>query len=186
MKSRKFVENIFKKASFCRHFENKVYECVSKKKISIPVYLSAGQEYISATLSEIIKKNLKIKPLIFPQHRCHSYYLTFGGVPYRLALELCGSVRGCNKGMGGSASVSNTDTANLIGHSGLLGDQIPIAVGCAHASNKPTVVALGDAAAEEDYALGSLGFAATKKAPILFICEDNDLSILTKKEINPL
>ena len=71
--------------------------------------------------------------------------------------------------MGGSASVSNTETANLIGHSGLLGDQVPIAVGCAHASQKPTVVILGDAAAEEDYVLGALwGSAATKNAPVLF------------------
>ena len=85
--------------------------------------------------------------------------------------------------MGGSASVSNTNTANLIGHSGLLGDQVPIAVGCAHASQKPTVVILGDAAAEEDYVLGAIGFAATKNAPILFVCEDNNLSILTEKSI---
>ena len=51
------------------------------------------------------------------------------------------------------------------------------------ASNKPTICIMGDAAAEEDYALAALGFSETKDAPILFICEDNDLSILTEKSI---
>ena len=37
----------------------------------------------------------------------------------------------------------------------------------------------GDGAAEEDYVLASLGFAISKKLPILFICEDNNLSVLT-------
>ena len=42
---------------------------------------------------------------------------------------------------------------------------------------------MGDASAEEDYVLGSLGWAATKKLPILFIVEDNNLSILTEKKV---
>ena len=41
---------------------------------------------------------------------------------------------------------------------------------------------LGDASAEEDYVLTSLGWASTKKLPILFIVEDNNLSILTEKK----
>ena len=32
---------------------------------------------------------------------------------------------------------------------------------------------------EEDYVYGGIGFAATHKLPVLFICEDNDLSVLT-------
>ena len=41
---------------------------------------------------------------------------------------------------------------------------------------------MGDASAEEDYALGALGWASTKELPILFIVEDNNLSILTEKK----
>ena len=40
----------------------------------------------------------------------------------------------------------------------------------------------GDGSAEEDYVLESLGYAVTKQLPILFICLDNNLSILTKIE----
>ena len=37
----------------------------------------------------------------------------------------------------------------------------------------------GDGAAEEDFVLASLGTAATKKLKILFICDDNNFSVLT-------
>ena len=41
---------------------------------------------------------------------------------------------------------------------------------------------MGDASAEEDYVLGALGWASTKNLPILFVVEDNNLSILTEKQ----
>ena len=78
MNHKEFRIEVFKKAALCRHFENKVYKLVEKKIIKIPVYLSAGQEYISASLASIIQSS-KNKPLLFPQHRCHSIYLSFGG-----------------------------------------------------------------------------------------------------------
>ncbi|GIR93520.1 MAG: hypothetical protein CM15mP93_17070 [Thiotrichaceae bacterium] len=46
-----------------------------------------------------------------------------------------------------------------------------------------SIAIVGDSAAEEDYVLSSIGWAATKNLPILFIVEDNNLSILTKKKV---
>ena len=82
-----FLIEVFKKTSICRYFEKNVFKFVEEKKIKIPVYLSAGQETISSTISTIVK-DLKYKPLIFPQHRCHSIYLSFGGGINELILEL--------------------------------------------------------------------------------------------------
>ena len=45
------------------------------------------------------------------------------------------------------------------------------------------IESLSDAAAEEDYVLGAIGWASTKKLPILFVIEDNNYSILTKKDV---
>ena len=42
---------------------------------------------------------------------------------------------------------------------------------------------MGDSSAEEDYVFSSIGWAATKNLPILFVVEDNNLSILTKKKV---
>ena len=70
----------------------------------------------------------------------------------------------------------------MYGHDGHMGTQVPIGIGACFTSRKPTIVFMGDASAEEDYVLGSLGWASTKKLPILFIVEDNNFSILTKKK----
>ena len=181
MKHKDFRINAFKKAAICRHFENTVYELVEKKVITIPVYLSAGQEYISASLACIIQSSKK-KPLIFPQHRCHSIYLSFGGNIEGLIDELLGRDSGCANGMGGSASIHSPEI-NLYGHDGLMGSQVPISVGACFTSKKPTIVFMGDASAEEDFVLGAMGWASTKNLPIVFIVEDNNLSILTEKKV---
>ena len=70
---------------------------------------------------------------------------------------------------------------NIFGHDGLMGSQVPIAVGYCYATKIPTIVFVGDSAVEEDYVLSSIGWAETKNLPILFIVEDNNLSILTEK-----
>ena len=172
---------IFETASLCRNFEEEVFKYIKEKKINIPVYLSAGQEYISSTISNLTKE-IKVNPLIFPQHRCHSTYLSFGGNINKLIDELLGLESGCTNGMGGSASIHSKEI-NMFGHDGHMGTQVPIGTGACFESGKPTIVFMGDASAEEDYVLGALGWASTKKLPILFIVEDNNLSILTEKKI---
>jgi len=173
--------DVFNKASFCRHFENQVYKNVENKNIKFPVYLSAGQEYIPASIYTIMERK-KIEPNIFIQHRGHSHYLSAGADPIELIDELLGRKSGCAKGMGGSASIQSI-AKNIFGHDGLMGSQVPIAVGHCYQTQKPTVVVIGDASAEEDYVLGALGWASTKNLPILFIVEDNNLSILTEKKV---
>jgi len=170
---------------FNKFFEEEVALALDDGLVSPPIYLSLGSEHIPPTIIHSLKLlyNLSVGDFyLFAQHRCHSYYLSLGCDPYKLAMELCGRAEGCNKGYGGSASISDK-YANMMGHSGLLGDQVPIGVGFASASNIPSVVVMGDAAAEEDYVLGALGHAVTKKAPVIFIVEDNNLSILTEKQV---
>jgi pyruvate dehydrogenase E1 component alpha subunit len=108
--------------------------------------------------------------------------LAFGGSLEKLFLELLGSIDGIANGMGGSASIHSKEQG-IFGHDGLMGSQAPIAVGYAFASEKLTICYAGDASAEEDYYLAALGWASTKKLPILFIVEDNNLSIMTKVSV---
>lgn len=174
--------DVYKQCCFNRAYEYEVATALNDKVVVPPVYLSVGTEYIPVILKKALQKNKIEVAHIFAQHRCHSYYLTFFDKAKELGFELCGDVRGCNRGQSGSASISNTDgKIKMWGHSGLLGDQVPIAAGYAHASKEVVICVMGDAAAEEDYVLGALGYAVTKKCPILFLCEDNNLSLLTTK-----
>lgn len=168
---------IFKQTCFNRFFEFEVKKAYDRGLMKLPIYLSVGQEHIPAAIASVFSDCL-----IFAQHRAHSVYLSFGGDPRQLIDELLGRPSGCARGMGGSASI-HSPQIGMFGHSGLMGDQVPIAVGAALGSGKPVLTVMGDAAAEEDYIYGALGFAVTKKLPVLFVCEDNDLSILTRTAI---
>lgn len=164
---------IFRKTCVNRYFEMEAARVYNTGVMKMPIYLSLGQEHISAAISTV-----STSFLIFAQHRGHSYYLSFGGDMRKLIDELLHRETGCARGMGGSASIHDP-TIGMFGHSGLMGDQVPIAVGAALGSGKRVLAVVGDASAEEDYVYGAMGYAATKKLPVLFICEDNDLSILT-------
>ena len=71
----------------------------------------------------------------------------------------------------------------MYGHDGLMGSQVPIAVGACLGTNRPTVCVMGDAAAEEDYVMSSIAWASHKKLPIWFVIEDNNLSIFSEKKV---
>ncbi len=176
-----FCLEAFEKISYCRHFENFVYEKIQDKTIKIPVYLSAGQESIPCSIATYIKDKIS-NPNIFIQHRGHSTYLAFDAPPEKLVDELLGLKSGCSFGMGGSASIQSIEK-NIYGHDGLMGSQVPIAVGHCYETKHPTIVFMGDAAAEEDYVGSAIGWASTKNLPILFVVEDNNLSILTEKKV---
>ncbi len=175
----KFQLNIFKKAAISRCFDQNIFKYIKAKKINFPVYLSAGQEYVAASIAEFCKYK-KFKPQLFGQHRGHSIYLSFGGEINLLIKEMLGLKDGCTYGMGGSLSI-HSKKINMYGHDGFMGSNAPIGVGSAFANRKPTIIFLGDAALEEDYVLASLSWVAKKKLPVLFVIEDNDFAVLTKK-----
>ncbi|MDO8495048.1 MAG: thiamine pyrophosphate-dependent enzyme [bacterium] len=175
--SREDTLAMFSKVCFSRFFEFKVKEAAEKKLIKCPIYLSLGQESISSALAVAFPN-----PAIFGQHRCHDLYLAYGGDPTALRDELLHRPTGCTSGMGGSASI-HSPAIKMFGHDGFMGTQVPIAIGYAFGAGQRTLAVMGDASAEEDYVLAALGLASTKKAPVLFVCADNNLSILTEKKV---
>ena len=164
---------IFRKTCYNRQFEMELARVYDTGIIKMPIYLSLGQEHIPAAISAATTDFLT-----FAQHRAHSYYLSFGGDTEELIDELLHRESGCANGMGGSASIHDP-RIGMFGHSGLMGDQVPIAVGAALGSGKTVLTVVGDASGEEDYVYGAMGYAVTKGLPVLIVCEDNDLSILT-------
>jgi pyruvate dehydrogenase E1 component alpha subunit len=149
---------------------------VERGRLTHPVYLSLGQEAVAAALS------IRLQDwLIFPQHRAHDFYLCLGGEPAALRDELLGLPGGTSGGRAGSNCIKlHQDGVEMFGHHGFIGENVPLGVGAALASGKQTLCIFGDGAAEEDYVLSSLGFAATHRLPVLFLCIDNNLSILTE------
>lgn len=168
---------IFQRMCLIRYFELEVKKACDAGHIKTVVYLSVGQESIASAIS-MVAKNF----YILAQHRAHSVYLAFGGDPIKLIDELLGLPSGCTGGIGGSPAIQAPEV-KMIGHHGLIGENVPLAVGVALGSGKPTICFFGDGALEEDYIFPSMGFAITHKLPVLFVCTDNNLSILTPKHV---
>ena len=167
------LQEIFRRMCLIRYFEYQVAEAYQQKLCHAPIYLGVGQEACAGTVSTLTGGFT-----VFAQHRGHDAYLAHGGDPEQLRDELIGLDTGCNRGRGGSACVADINIP-MYSHQGFIGDNVPLAAGYALGSGNPTLVYVGDAGVEEDYALAGFGFAASKSLPILFVCEDNDLSILT-------
>ena len=177
--SRDLSLTVFERMCMVRYFELGVMNAVSKKEITYPVYLCSGQEAVAAALSTEIRDYL-----IFAQHRAHDIYLTFGAPPERLRDELLGLPTGTSQGKAGSNCLQYHENGiSMFGHHGLIGENVPQGVGAALGSGKNTVCIFGDGAAEEDYVLAAIAFAVTHKLPVLFVCIDNNLSILTPTEV---
>ena len=167
---------VLRRAYFIESFERNILSLEERKLLEVPVYLGIGQEFIAASLATYYE-NTQIA--LFAQHRAHSYYLAFGGNASALKAEILGDVQaGCARGFGGSVGIYSKEI-NMFGHSGLMGEQIYLGVGWSFASKLRSLVILGDATIEEDYALPSIGFAAKHNLPVTFICEDNGYAILT-------
>ncbi len=180
--------SIFEKMCMIRAFEYNAANVFESEFQKMPIYLSVGSEAVAAALAVSYGKR---NPSIFAQHRSHGYYIAFGGNLEALIDELLHRPTGCAGGMGGSASI-HAPEIKMYGHDGFMGTQVPFAVGRILAENyKNTgkkeygLCIMGDASAEEGYVFGALGFAAKNKykLPILFVCEDNNLSVLTKKNV---
>lgn len=176
---KKLSLEIFRRMCRVRYFEQGVIESVQGKLIDYLVYLSSGQEAIPASLALAIPEFM-----IFAQHRCHGTYLSFGGDAAKLRDELLGLESGSSGGRAGSNCLQcHARDITMFGHHGLIGENVPLGVGAAFGSGKPVVCFFGDGAAEEDYVFAAMGFAVTHKLPVLFVCEDNNLSILTKVDV---
>ena len=166
---------IFSRMSMVRYFELEVIKAFKDGRVTYPVYLSLGQEAVSAAMSLVVRDYQ-----IFTQHRCHAVYLAFGGFPEKLRDELLGLPTGTSGGRAGSNCIQcHENNLTMFGHHGLVGENVPLAVGAALGNRRPTACFFGDGAAEEDYVFSAMGFAVTHQLPVLFVCEDNNLSILT-------
>ena len=167
---------VYGKIYKARCFDLEIVKAIERNLVIAPVYLSLGQEAVAAALSEHIEGFL-----IFTQHRAHDLYISIGADLIELRDELLGLSTGFSGGRAGSSCLRYMKKGiRLIGHHGLIGENVPQAVGAALASGEKTICLFGDGAAEEDYVLSSIGYAVTHKLPVIFICMDNDLSILTK------
>jgi pyruvate dehydrogenase E1 component alpha subunit len=156
-----------------RIFEEKIVEVYPAQEMKCPVHLCIGQEAIPAGVAA----NLAKEDYLFSNHRGHGHALAKGTSMRSLMAEFYGRTTGCSRGKGGSMHL--VDVANgILGTSAIVGGGIPMGVGTALASSirgdgRISVVFFGDGAFDEGVFFESFNFAALKKLPVVFVCENN-------------
>ncbi len=157
-----------------RAFELRCQEAMASFKCS--VHLCLGQEGVPELLHEFLRP----EDWLFSTHRSHGHYLAKGGSEQALWDEIKGLESGVNGGFSGSQSF--IDQAIRFHSTAIVGGLIGAAVGAAMAekmASSSAIVAccIGDAATEQGVFWEASNFAALHRLPLLFVCEDNGLSV---------
>lgn len=162
-----------------RRVEEEVARVYATDKIKSPVHLSIGQEAVSVGVCDALRP----ADIVFGTYRGHALYLAKGGDLNAMVAELYGKATGCTKGKGGSMHLIDPE-AGVMGTSAVVGTTIANAAGYAYAmktrrSDAVVVSFFGDGASEEGVFAETLNFAALKRLPVLFVCENNGYAIHT-------
>jgi pyruvate dehydrogenase E1 component alpha subunit len=156
-----------------RRFEERAAQQYSLQKIGGFCHLYIGQEAVAVGTSKALEKG----DTMITAYRDHGQILAQGTPPGAVMAELFGKATGVSRGKGGSMHLYDV-SRDFYGGWGIVGGQIPLALGTAYASlyrgdRRVTVCYFGEAAVNQGAFHESLNMAALWKVPAIFICENN-------------
>ncbi len=149
------------------------YDFQSVGMIGGAVHLSIGQEATEAGVCAVLTE----QDSVVGSHRGHGHAIAKGISPKAALAELMGRVTGCSRGCGGSMHLFSPELT-FLGGNGIVGGQIPIALGPAFAARYRgtrdiSVAFFGDGAVNQGVLYETMNLAATWKLPLLLVCENN-------------
>jgi len=167
------VRNLLREMMRIRCAEETLADLYAEQEMRTPTHFSIGQEAVAVGVCAALESD----DVVYSGHRCHAHYLAKGGSLLAMAGELYGKEIGAAKGRGGSVHLAQP-SVGVIASSAILGQTIAVAVGSAFAfalDHTPhvSVSFFGDGAIEEGVFHESMNFAAVRKVPVLFVCENN-------------
>jgi pyruvate dehydrogenase E1 component alpha subunit len=171
------LARLYRGLKYVRRVEERVAEIYPSDKIKSPVHLSIGQEAASVAVCDVLEND----DYVSGTYRGHALYLAKGGSLNAMLAEMYGKSGGAARGKGGSMHLCSRD-ANVLGASAVVGTNVPISLGAAlsmkmQKNGRIVACFFGDGSTEEGAFAESLNFAALKKLPILFVCENNFYAI---------
>lgn len=167
---------LYKSMLRIRRVEETLAELYKQQQMRTPTHFCIGQEAVAVGVCEVLEQ----ADVVYTHHRSHSHYLAKGGSLLGLIAELYGRETGCSCGRGGSVHIHDRK-AGVIASAAILGETVATAVGSALAfamdrTPRVAVSFFGDAVFEEGILYECFNFAAIRKLPVLFVCENNGYS----------
>ncbi len=165
----RFYTNMYK----TRKFEEEMFEYYKTGAMPGLVHISVGQEAVGTGAVAA----LRMDDFVAVHHRSHAHFFMRGCEPKKVLAEILGKEGGYCKGKGGTIHCSDM-SRNMLGMTGILGNNFPIAIGPAYMfkmKGEDSIVALftGDSATNEGPFHESLNMASAWKLPVLYIIENN-------------
>jgi pyruvate dehydrogenase E1 component alpha subunit len=153
--------------------EETLAERYKQQEMRTPAHFGSGQEAVAVGVCHALRTD----DVVYTHHRSHNHFLAKGGSTYELAAELYGRADGCSGGRGGSVHLTAPEVG-FIASSAILGEMTAVAVGAALAFQmdklaRVAVTFFGEGAMDEGSFYESANYAAVKKLPVLFVCENN-------------
>ncbi len=164
-----------------RCFEERVAQLKRSLLVHGLIHLSIGGEGVAAAVCG----HLRDDDAIYSGHRAHGHAIAKGAPLRRMMAELMGRADGLCRGLGGSMHLVDREHG-LMGATGVVGGNLPLAVGNALAarvrgSDQVTVVFFGDGAVQAGHVSESINLAALWALPLIFLCENNGFAEFTAR-----
>ena len=164
-----------------RAFEERVGELTRANEVHGLVHLSIGQEAVAAGVCGALRDD----DVVYSNHRAHGHTLAKGAPMPAVMAELMGRDAGLCRGLGGSMHLVDVEHG-LLGATGVVGGNVPLALGSALAarltgSDAVAVVFFGDGAVQAGIFVESVNLAALWKLPVILVCENNGFAEFTPR-----
>ncbi len=164
-----------------RLFEERVGQLKRGDEIFGLIHLSVGQEGVAAAVCS----QLRDDDAVYSGHRAHGHAIAKGAPLGRVMAELMGRDDGLCRGLGGSMHLVDVEHG-LMGATGVVGGNIPIALGSALAarlkgSDAVSVVFFGDGAVQAGSFNETVNLATLWGLPLLMVCENNGFAEFTPR-----
>ncbi|MFF2844100.1 thiamine pyrophosphate-dependent enzyme [Paenarthrobacter sp. NPDC057981] len=170
---------MYRRMVFIRKFEEQVLELGREGHVAGSVHLCLGQEAIPVGALSALQPGDKV----LGTYRGHGWALACGADPLALMAEIAQRADGTNGGRAGSPMLSAPEV-NFLGENSIIGAGLPHAAGVAMSelaseSGNIVLVSLGDGAMNQGATTEAMVFAAARRLPVIFVCENNGWSEMT-------
>ena len=157
----------------CRRFEARAQELFFEGLVRGTTHLGVGQEAVAAGFAAAMRTD----DYSFATYRGHNHALARGASMAGLYAELFGRATGLMGGKGGSMHITSAEH-NMLGSYAIVGAHLPIALGAAWSAqyrdtDQVAVCFFGDGTTNIGAFHEALNMAAVWKAPVVFVCENN-------------
>ena len=179
---REMLHHMLEQMLIGRRLEEKCAEAYALGKIGGFCHLYIGQEAVAIGAFAALRPD----DYVITAYRDHVQALAKGMSPRKIMAELYGRMDGASKGKGGSMHLYSAEH-NFMGGWGIVGGQVPLAVGFGFAAkyrkeDRVTLCFMGEAAVNQGAFHESLNMAALWKLPVIFIVENNRFGMGTAWE----